>query len=117
MHVYIKGNGVRELGAKPKPKPKSGLVNKKKGLYDYPYYYPGCYPGYFPLYYPPYYSPLYYSDYYSPYNTILDDNYDNRMTNSFPKLSGSGNESLTLMKKVAVWNTNASTKLLVRSWE
>ena len=51
------------------------------------------------------------------YQILLDDNYDNRMTNSFPKLSGSGTESLTLMKKVAVWNTNTSTKLLVRSWE
>jgi prepilin-type N-terminal cleavage/methylation domain-containing protein len=52
-----------------------------------------------------------------PYQILLDDNYDNRMTNSFPKLSGSGTESLTLMKKVAIWNTNTSTKLLVRSWE
>jgi prepilin-type N-terminal cleavage/methylation domain-containing protein len=51
------------------------------------------------------------------YQVLLDDNYDNRMTNDFPKLSGSGTESLTLIKKVAVWNTNASTKLLVRSWE
>lgn len=51
------------------------------------------------------------------YQILLDDNYDNRMTNSFPKLSGSGTESLTLIKKVAVWNTNTSTKLLVRSWE
>lgn len=51
------------------------------------------------------------------YQILLDDNYDNRMTNSFPKLSGSGTESLTLMKKVAIWNTNTSTKLLVRSWE
>ena len=51
------------------------------------------------------------------YQILLDDNYDNRMTNSFPRLSGSGTESLTLMKKVAIWNTNANTKLLVRSWE
>jgi prepilin-type N-terminal cleavage/methylation domain-containing protein len=52
------------------------------------------------------------------YQILLDDNYDNRMTNSFPKLSGSGTtETLTLMKKVAVWNTNANSKLLVRSWE
>jgi prepilin-type N-terminal cleavage/methylation domain-containing protein len=51
------------------------------------------------------------------YQVLLDTNYDNRMTNDFPKLSGSGTENLTLMKKVAVWNTNASTKLLVRSWE
>jgi hypothetical protein len=51
------------------------------------------------------------------YQILLDDNYDNRMTNDFPKLSGSGTESITLVKKVAIWNTNASTKLLVRSWE
>lgn len=51
------------------------------------------------------------------YQILLDDDYDNRMTNTFPKLSGSGTESLTLMKKVAVWNTNSNTKFLVRSWE
>ena len=51
------------------------------------------------------------------YQILLDDNYDNRMTNSFPRLSGSGTENLTLMKKVAIWNTNANNKLLVRSWE
>jgi prepilin-type N-terminal cleavage/methylation domain-containing protein len=51
------------------------------------------------------------------YQILLDDNYDNRMTNDFPSLTGSGVENLTLMKKVAVWNTNSNRKLLVRSWE
>lgn len=51
------------------------------------------------------------------YQIYLDYDYNNRLTNTFPKLSGTGTESLSLTKKVAVWNTNASTKLLIRSWE
>ena len=51
------------------------------------------------------------------YQIYLDYNYDNRITNTFPKVSGTGTESLTLTKKVAVWNTNSSYKLQVRSWE
>ena len=51
------------------------------------------------------------------YKIYLDYDYNNRLTNTFPKISGTGTESLSLTKKVAVWNTNTSTKLLVRSWE
>ena len=54
MHVHIKENGVRELGARPRLKPKP----KSKDLYDYP----GFYPQYCP-------------SYYSPYKILLDDEY------------------------------------------
>lgn len=51
------------------------------------------------------------------YQIALDTDYDNRMTNTVPKLSGSGTEQVALTKKVAIWNTNSTTRRLVRSWE
>jgi prepilin-type N-terminal cleavage/methylation domain-containing protein len=51
------------------------------------------------------------------YKIALDGNYDNSLSISVPKLSGTGSETVSLRKKIAVWNQTSTNKRAVRSWE
>ncbi len=51
------------------------------------------------------------------YQVMFDDDYNNRLSASVPRITGSGNETVDVMKKVILWNTNSNTRRLVRSWE
>ena len=48
------------------------------------------------------------------YYVALDGDYDNRVGVS---TNGTASSNATIMKKVGVWNTNATTRQQVRSWD
>lgn len=51
------------------------------------------------------------------YRISLDGDSDHKMVNTVPSQAGAGTQTVTTKGRAAVWNTNATPRLNVRSWE